>query len=113
MLSEQQLQYLPQSAELHRSLRSAGESIGIEGSLAMQISDEVGTIDSISQSRIIRREEESLIAQVTVTALRDSPVDLKKIWLAVKASAAPGPLVADDSGNPPVTPRQDRTDGWK
>lgn len=88
MLCEQQLQTAPRCRELHREFTAAAEGVGMVGALAMQIAHELGTVDSESQSRIIMAEKETLIAQLTVTALHDSPVDRAYIWL----TARPGPV---------------------
>lgn len=87
MLCEQQLQAAPKCRELHREFAAAAEGVGMVGTLTMQIAHELGTIDSASQSRIITAEKETLIAQLTVTALHDSSVDRTQTWL----TARPGP----------------------
>ena len=101
MLAEQQLQTAPGCRELRREVAAAAEGTGIVGMLAMEIAHELGTVDSSSQSRIITTEQETLIAQLTVTALRDSPVDRAHIWL----KALPGPVAnRAPVGNPaPLT----------
>lgn len=91
MLAEQQLQSAPACRELHRELGPASESVGVQGYLAMQITHELGTIDSTSRTRIITAGQETLIAQLTVSALHDSPVDRAHIWLTVRPGAAAGP----------------------
>lgn len=101
MLVEQQLQSTPECHEERRELGPASESIGIQGLLAMQITHELGTIDSVSRSRIISAEQETLIAQLTVTALHDSPVERENVWLSVQMGAAP-------AGPAPVTTTRDR-----
>jgi hypothetical protein len=103
MLVEQQLQSAPRCRELRRELGPAGESVGVEGFLAMQITHELGAIDSASQSRIIPAGQETMITQLTVTTLRDSPVDRAHIWLTVRPGAAAGPASADSRGVVPVT----------
>jgi len=55
----------------------------------MTIDSEFGTIDSISRTRIITGAEETQIAQLTLTALHDSPVNWDNIHLRVDAVAAP------------------------
>ncbi|RAU92529.1 hypothetical protein DQP58_18425 [Mycobacterium colombiense] len=94
MLCEQQLQTAPRCRELHREFTAAAEGVGMVGALAMQIAHEVGTVDSASQSRIIAAERETLIAQLTVTALHDSPVDRAHIWLTARSGpvASPAPV---------------------
>lgn len=86
MLAEQQVQLVPGCSEMRRELGVATEGVGIVGLLAMKIDHELGTIDSESRSRIIATEQETLIAQLTVTALRDSPVRTSDIWLTVKTN---------------------------
>ncbi|BBU23410.1 hypothetical protein [Mycobacterium xenopi] len=102
MLSEQQLQSAPGCHEVRRELGPAGESGGIQGLLAMQITHELGAIDSASESRIITAGQETLIAQLTVTALHDSPVDRAHIRLTVRPGAAAGPAPAGYRGVVPV-----------
>lgn len=93
MLVEQQLQSVPNSVELHREFAAATEGPGIVGLLAMRIAHELGIVDSVSRSRIITAEQETLIAQLTVTGLHDSPVDRAQIWLKARTGpvAIPGP----------------------
>lgn len=90
MLVEQQLQAAPGCREQSRELGVATEGAGVTGLLAMKIAHELGTIDSESKSRIITTEQETLIAQLTMTALTDSLVDRAHIWL----KAVPGPVVS-------------------
>ncbi|WP_308206731.1 LpqN/LpqT family lipoprotein [Mycolicibacterium fluoranthenivorans] len=84
MLAEQQIQMVPGCRELHRELAAASEGAGVVGALSMEIAHELGSIDSVSRTRIIMTEKETLIAQLTVTALHDSPVDDTSIWLTVR-----------------------------
>ncbi|PXX13193.1 LpqN/LpqT family lipoprotein [Mycolicibacterium moriokaense] len=90
-LIEQQVQSVPGCHELHRELAAATEGAGVTGALAMQITHELGTIDSVARSRIITAEQETVIAQLTVTALHDLLVDRANIWLTVRSSAEAGP----------------------
>jgi Probable lipoprotein LpqN len=87
MLADQQLQSVPACHELHRELAAATEGAGVAGALTMEITHELGTIDSVSRSRIITAEQETLIAQLTVTALHNSPVDRAHVWLTVRLNA--------------------------
>jgi hypothetical protein len=103
MLAEQQLQSAPRCRELRRELGPAGESVGVQGLLTMQITHERRAIDSASQSRIIPAGQETMIAQLTVTALRDSPVDRAHIWLTVRPGATAVPASAGQRGGVPVT----------
>lgn len=87
MLVDQQVLGVPGCREVHRSLVAASEGPGAVGSLVMAINHELGTIDGVSTARIMTNEEETLIAQLTVTALRDSPVERDGVWLTVRAAA--------------------------
>jgi hypothetical protein len=107
MLCEQQLQTAPRCRELQREFTAAAEGVGMVGALAMQIAHELGTIDCASQSRIIMAEKETLIAQLTVTALHDSPVDRTRIWL----TARPGPAVVPASAGPHRAPGSGTREG--
>lgn len=100
MLSEQQLQSVPGCQELYRELATATEGPGVTGVLTMQISHELGVLGSVSRSRIITRERETLITQLTVTALHDSPVDQESIWLAVRPGPVSRPPTGSDGGAP-------------
>ncbi|OBJ32881.1 LpqN/LpqT family lipoprotein [Mycobacterium colombiense] len=94
MLVEQQSQTVPDCREMRRELAAATEGAGIVGLLAMQIAHELGIVDSVSRSRIITAEQETLIAQLTVTALHDSPVDRAQNWLKVRPGPAAVPAPA-------------------
>ena len=85
MLSDQQLQTVPGSRELHREFVSAAEGPGAAGTLIMQIPQEFGVVDSSSQCRIVVADQAALIAQLTLTALRDSPAGRSPISLAVRS----------------------------
>jgi hypothetical protein len=102
MLADQQLQTVPECHELHRELAAATEGAGVVGALAMQITHELGTIDSVSRSRIITAEQETLIAQLTVTALHDSPADRASVWLTVRKVVASGSASAAHHSGAPV-----------
>ncbi len=84
MLSDQQVQTVPASRELHREFVSATEGPGDTGTLVMQIPQQFGIVDSVSRCRIVVAEHGTLIAQLTVTALHDSPADRSRISLAVR-----------------------------
>ncbi|OBJ23749.1 LpqN/LpqT family lipoprotein [Mycobacterium sp. 1245801.1] len=108
MLAEQQLQSVPGCHEVHREVRPAGASVGVQGLLVMLIAHELGTIDSVSRSRIIPTEKETLIAQLTVTALHDSPVERAGIGLDVHMGAAPvSPASGDHHRKAPATTTRD------
>lgn len=106
MLTEQQLQSEPDCHELRREFAPATEGPGAIGVLGMHITHELGTIDSVSRSRIIATEQETLIAQLTVTALHDSPVERANIWLAVRIGTAAAPPSAGNHGSVAVTGTQ-------
>ncbi|OBI42002.1 LpqN/LpqT family lipoprotein [Mycobacterium colombiense] len=105
MLVEQQLQTAPDCSELRRELTAATEGAGITGLLAMQIEHELGTVDSVSRSRIITAEQETLITQLTVTALHDSPVDRTQIRLKVRPGPTPVPAPAGRHRAPVIAKR--------
>lgn len=96
MLVEQQLQSVPGSRERHRELAAAAEGRGVVGALATEISHELGAIESVSRSRIVPAEREILIAQLTVTALKNSPVERAGVWLSVRTGAAALPARGGD-----------------
>jgi hypothetical protein len=98
---------VPGCHELHRELAAATEGAGVVGTLAVQITHELGTIDSVCRSRIITTEQETLIAQLTVTALHDSPVDRAHIWLTVREGAAAGSATADQHQGVPAAGTRD------
>lgn len=101
MLADQQVQSVPNCRELSHELAAATEGAGVVEALTMEITHELGTIGSVTRSRIIPAEEETLIAQLTVTALRDSPVDLSNIWLAVRTGATGGSTTTGHHGGVP------------
>jgi hypothetical protein len=103
MLVRQQLHSTPGCREIRRELGPAGDSVGVQGSLALEITHQLGVIDSASQSRIVTAGQETMIAQLTVTALHDSPVDRAGVWLAVGPGATAGPAPAGRRGAAPVT----------
>lgn len=105
MLSEQQVRLIPGCRELNRELAAATEGAGIAGILTMQINHQLGTIDSISRSRIITTERATLIAQLTLTVLHDSPVDRENIWLSVRLGATSRPIA--NKGGVPVSRMQE------
>lgn len=93
MLARQQLESVQCANEQHRALTPATEGPGIVGVLAIQIDDKLGTIDSLTRTRVITVDEETMIAQLTLTALRDSPANRAKIWLTVRPRDGAGPTV--------------------
>lgn len=103
MLCEQQVEMVPGAVELERLSTLASEGPGIAGSLAMNIESQFGTIGSVSLSRIITAERQTLIAQLTITALRDTSVDWENIWLYVKPSAAADSAHGGHRGGAPLS----------
>ena len=100
-LCEQQLHMLSGGRELKRELSTATEGPGYTGLFVTQLTADVGTVDSVARSRIVTTDSETLIAQLTVTALHDSPVDWSAIWLTVETGTAAGAeLAGGDSGIP-------------
>jgi len=53
------------------------------GTLALQVPSDQGLLDSESVTRILTAPHRTLIAQLTLTALPESPVDRNHIGLAV------------------------------
>ena len=102
MLANQQLQTTPGCHEVHREIAPASESVGVVGMLAMEILHELGTIEGVSRSRILVPEQETLIAQLTVTALQHSPADGANTWLTVRTGMASGPASTDRHWGVPV-----------
>ena len=100
-LSDQQLQSVPESRELVREFVSATNEPGFIGLLVLQIPDAVGSIDSVSRSRVITTDRQTLIAQLTLTALSASPLAGAAAWLAVRpAGPSAGGLPAPGRGRP-------------
>jgi len=84
MLSEQQASTVPACREVHREVAVSTEGAGIVGRLVLEIAHQLGTIESVSTSRIIVTEQQTQIAQLTVTTLGASPADKSGIWLTVR-----------------------------
>jgi len=102
MLSEEQLHSAPGSREIHREVAPAIEGPGIAGVLSMQIAHELGTIDSMSRCRIVTTKDETLIAQLTETALRDSPVRGSDLRLTLRVNVEAGSATVDRHRAGPV-----------
>jgi len=100
MLCEQQLQSVPGTHEQHRDLAAAAEGPGAAGSLSMRINSDLGPIDSVSRSRIITTGQEVLIAQLTATALHDSPADGAPTWITVQRVTLARTVAADHLSGP-------------
>jgi hypothetical protein len=97
---------VPGCHEMHRRTGAATEGAGVAATLALQILDPLGVIDSTSQTQIFTTEETTLIAQLTVSALHDSPVDRTNIWLTISREAGIRPMFAPTRY--PVPPPQYR-----
>ena len=108
MLVDQQVHSVPGCQEKHRQLAQASQGPGVVGVLALQITGELGSIDSMTRTRIITADQQTLIAQLTLTALQDSAVDPAGIWLSVRAGATPGPGSAGNHLGPHAIPRANR-----
>lgn len=102
MLCEQQVKTVPGSPELLRNSTPDRNGVGYQGWLVSQFDHELGPIDSVSESKIIADDEKTQIAQLTVTALHESPVDWSQICLSVLAEQGQmrGAPVAYQAGNP-------------
>jgi hypothetical protein len=88
MLCEWQLHVVPGTQETSRDLSDATEGPGIVGTLALRIPSDHGLLDSESVTRILTTPQRTLIAQLTLTALLESPVDRNNIGLAVTCDVA-------------------------
>ena len=124
MLCEQQLHSVADCQERYRILEPAADNIGVQGLLTSRIGYDLGTLDSVTQTRIVIADAATLIAQLTITALDDSPVDWEHIRLSVLPANTPtapadpavtyhgdsptGPAVATPSG-PASTPATDES----
>ena len=90
MLCDEQVQLVGGGHERYRAGQLAEDGIGIRGMLSVQFDSEFGAIGSASQTRIITAAQETLIAQLTVTALLGSPANVANVRLTVvSADAAP------------------------
>lgn len=102
-LCEQQLHMLSDGRELKRELSTATEGPGVTGLFVTQLTADVGAIDSVARSRIVTTDSETLIAQLTVTALHDSPVDWLQVWLTAEPGSATGPTLANRGSGIPIS----------
>lgn len=102
MLCEQQLQSVPGSHGLHREVAAAPDGHGVLGLLSMCIDHELVVLDSMSLSRIIPVDQQTLIAQLTVTELHDEPMDWDHIRLSVRAAPTASPDSSATPGGSPV-----------
>ena len=90
MLCQWQLLMVPGTQETSRELAHANEGPGLIGTLALHIPSDFGLLDSESVTRILTAQRRTLIAQLTLTALPESPVDRNNIGLAVTRDALRG-----------------------
>jgi len=111
MLVDQQLHSVPGFRELSRELGTATEGAGAVGAVTMQVTDALGTINSVSKSRIITAEQETVIAQLTLSALADSPKARANVWLTVRPGALTDSAPTDRHGIAPVGTRD--ADGYR
>lgn len=100
MLADEQLQSAPGCQEARREATSADDGIGVYGLFALQIpAHEFGAIESVSRSRVIKYGPETMVAQLTVTALLTSAVNHSAFRLVVRpGAAAEGVSVNIDAG---------------
>ncbi|WP_375488491.1 hypothetical protein [uncultured Mycobacterium sp.] len=90
MLVDEQLHSVPGCREKHRAIAPAQDGVGVEGFLALHIpTHEFGALDSVTHSRIITDGQQTLIAQLTLTALHSAPVQHAVVRLAVQPGASP------------------------
>jgi hypothetical protein len=110
MLCEWQLQIVPGSRQLHRELTSASDGPGIAGSLIMQFPTEYGDLKSSSQTRVISTDEQTFVAQLTLTSLHDSPRNWENLSLIVRPAEWGGrPSTWRHSTAPTVQPVGDHS----
>ena len=88
MLVDQQMHSVAGCREQYRDLSAAAEGVGVAGIVAMEFVHDLGVIDSVCQSMIIATERETLIVQLTTSALRDSPVVCDPFRVTVSTAAA-------------------------
>ena len=92
MLCESQMHIIEGTRERARTLAAAPEGPGVVGLLFLEIpTEEFGRIGSASRTRIVPAGSQTLIAQLTVTALVESPVDFADTGLTVAPGDAAGP----------------------
>ncbi len=83
MLCDEQVDLVRGCHERYRAWQPDDDGLGIKGMLSLQFDSEVGAIGSASHTRIIPAAQETLIAQLTVTALLGSPANSADIRLSV------------------------------
>jgi hypothetical protein len=108
MLCEWQINMVEGTRERGRAVAAATDGPGIVGQLFLEIpTEDYGLIGSASRTRIIPAGPETLIAQLTVTALVDSPVDFADTGLTVAPGDATGPVPVGYHGPPPSAPTEE------
>lgn len=109
MLVEQQLQTVAGARERTRAVSAATEGPGVMGLLTMEITDGLGVIDSLTRSRIVAADGETMVSQLTTTALRDSPVNRANVWMTLRSGDASGSASwGSHKGGVPITGTRDR-----
>lgn len=92
MLCDEQVQIVSGCHERYRSWHPSEDGIGITGTLSSQFDSELGTISSVTHSRILTHAEQTLLAQLTLTALVSSPVNWTNIRMTfIPTDSAPHP----------------------
>ena len=91
MLCTWSVDSFPTTHEFSREVALAAEGPGILGRFGMLIHCDIGVVSSESLTRIIRTEDSTLITQLTLTALADSPVERERILLSVRPDTAADP----------------------
>ncbi len=103
MLCESQMHMIEGTRERARSVTAATEGPGVVGLQFLEFStEEFGRIGSASRTRIVPAGSQTLIAQLTVTALVESPVDFADTGLTVAPGDAAGPAPIGYHGTGPV-----------
>ena len=85
----------PATYEYIREVEAANDGPGLLGRFAMLMNADVGVVTIESLTRIITTQQHTLIAQLTLTALAESPIDRPQIRLTMTPAqsrwAAPDP----------------------
>lgn len=103
MLVNQQLQSMPAYRETHCEIETTMNGAGVAGALGLELADELGYIDSLCRSQIVTTTEATLVAQFTVTAMREAPANFEAFWLSmgvVQRGVGGAPTSAPVSGDP-------------
>lgn len=92
MLCEWQTHMVEGTRERARTVATATDGPGVVGLLVIEVATETyGRVGSASRTRIIPAGPETLIAQLTITALIESPVDFADTGLTVAQVELTGP----------------------